>query len=299
MHPVGISGLLLAALLTYCMLDDREQDDGAIPVSHVLAKMVMFWVALSLWRAVLDNGDVWRSRMRALLPRPPVRACTADVGIVDALPAELLPHLLSAGCLTAADLASCAAACSTLAGIVRDHAYDALIWEPVCRARWRTKAYDPLLVYPAALVEGLQSWRERFQWAERDGARQLATGTDVCKVAAWSVDFGGGRAYTIAPFPYRTDGEYVSPTFAGGQTRRWSVKAARHGNLVLVDGIPDVRISRRSDWGWELSNHMWVARSVAHHAQPQQRSAFDALFGPDGPCHHADGACGEFMWSML
>jgi hypothetical protein len=83
---------------------------------------------------------------------------------------QVLPGLLASGSLGAADLARCAATCSALARIVtRDASSDALLWEPVCRARWATKAYDPLLLY-AEELESL-SHRERYLRAERDGAR--------------------------------------------------------------------------------------------------------------------------------
>ena len=44
---------------------------------------------------------------------------------------------------------------------------------------------------------------------------------------------------------------------------------------VTVEGIPDVRMVRRDDWGWELRNAMWTARSVRH----QQPPALPALPG--------------------
>ena len=93
---------------------------------------------------------------------------------------------------------------------------------------------------------------------------------------------------------------YASPTFEGGPPQRWSVKAAHGGNVVVVDGIPDVRLSRRADWGWELRNHLWVARSLVHHAQPTQRCDFDALFQDEGPCRRAYEAFpGRRRWTMV
>lgn len=270
-NAMRVAGLLVCSLVVILSeffwavrrafgLFEQEQAWIHTAFANFLAKLGICVLTLLLWR---EYGGKLRESIRSMrstlaVHRQPVRRCTAEVGLVDSLPAELLPHLLAAGRLAAVDLAHCAAVCRSLAAAVADPNHDTLLWRPACQERWASKVYDPLLVYPEELA-GL-SHRERYAWAERDGARQLGTGSDVCKVAAWSVEFGGGRRYTIAPFPYRNDGQYVSSTFGGGQgdPQRWSVKASRYpygfGNVVLVDGIPDVRISRRADWGWELRN---------------------------------------------
>ena len=122
-----------------------------LPARHVLSA----WAVCLLLMPLIEDGRVHAcyARVRAAFakraPRPHCRRCTAEAGLVDALPSELLPHVLAAGSLSAADLANCAAACSTLAEIVNDVAHDSLLWQPVCRAHWASKAYDPLLVYPA------------------------------------------------------------------------------------------------------------------------------------------------------
>lgn len=262
---------------------ETEGGNYAAQFCSVLTKLAASLFAVLLCRFA---GTAWRARRIPARSSAPVRQCTAGIGLVDALPPELLPQVLAAGDLTATDLAQCAGACLTLLEVVRHPENDSLLWQPVCRARWAVKAYDPLVVYPAEL--GRLSHRERYEWAERDGLRQLGTGMDVCKVAAWVVDVGQGREYMIAPFPYRTNGEYVSLTFAGAPMRRWSVREGMRRNIVLVDGIPDVRMTRRADWGWELRNHLWVARSLAHHAQPAQRAQFEELFRDGGPCSHAN-----------
>ena len=123
-------------------------------MARVLLDCFMF--TMSVVRATVESIQAWHEWvMRALrtpAPRELVQRCTADLGLLDALPPELLPDLLAAGQLTAADLARCAATCSTLAGAVSDPANDALLWQPACRERWATKAYDPLLVYPEKLA---------------------------------------------------------------------------------------------------------------------------------------------------
>ena len=201
---------------------------------------------------------------------------------------QVLPGLLASGSLGAADLARCAATCSSLARIVtRDPSSDALLWEPVCRARWASKAYDPLLLY-AEELESL-SHRERYLWAERDGARTLGTLADVCNVYAWSIDdqTSCGPAYTIDRFPYRRNGTYVSrlagprlatPGPAGTFRSRYVLRRTRDreggargavSSHVVVQGLPAARLVRRADWGWCLCNSELVARSVAHQAQPE------------------------------
>ena len=202
-------------------------------------------------------------------PAKPVARCTAPDGLVDSLPAELLPHLLASGRLEAADLAHVAATCKAFAHVVtKDAAADTLLWQPVCRRRWADKAYIPLDVFPEMVSE--LNWRQTYKWAEQDARRQLGTGDDLSRVVTWSVKFPGQDAYVVGPWAYRIDGRYVSPTFREGNVpMRYSVKSERMGaNVVMVDGIPDVRMVRRADWGWELRNMMWVARSVIHAPQP-------------------------------
>jgi len=212
-----------------------------------------------------------------MLLKRPVPSCTAPLGLLDSIPAEVLPGLLTSSCLEAADFARCAATCSAFAHLVtRDPSSDARLWEPACLARWATKAYDPLLLHPSQL-EGL-SHRERYIWAERDGARTLGTGVDLCNVFAWSISTGGPD-YTIEPFPYRLNGTYVSrlagprratPGLAGTYVSRYKLVRAvgSTSRLVVIDGLPAARLVRREDWGWELRNHLLVARSVTHRAQP-------------------------------
>ena len=79
-------------------------------------------------------------------------------------------------------------------------------------------------------------------------------------------------------FPYRLDpatgeGAYLSSSF-GWQPRGYKLRTTRSLTLthdvtyVTVEGIPDVRMVRRDDWGWELRNAMWTARSVRHQQPP-------------------------------
>lgn len=229
-------------------------------VDGLLMELVEWLRCLLQWR------PAGRARSRA------VPACSAPLGMLESLPAELLPHLVVG--LDAADLAAVATTCSAFAHVVmRDRANDALLWRPVCERRWASKAYDPVSVYPEQL-EGL-GFRERYIWAERDGKRQLGTGEDLSRVYEWSVKFSRSRAYVIGPFPYRLDGSYISPSFE--VPLRYSVKAQPHGNIVIVDGIPDVRMVRRKDWGWELRNMLWVASSMAHGVQPTRPEAMRSL----------------------
>jgi hypothetical protein len=107
-------------------------------------------------------------------------------------------------------------------------------------------------------------------WAEQDGQRQVATVTDVCFVVEWQIKLAGRLPYTIGPFPYRLDGTYVSASF-GGETRGFVLSSGGedHCSLVTVEGLPPARVVRRSDWGWELRNHVLMARSLKHDAQDE------------------------------
>jgi len=254
----------------------------------------LFWLsfqpAIANGLALVQEAPIYGTlrraprRMRRVLATTtrlicPVRSCTARLGLLDSLPAELLPHILASASLTASDLACCAATCSTLARLVtRDRLSDALLWEPACRARWATKAYNPLHLFPKQL-EGL-SHRERYIWAERDGERTVATVVDVCFVLEWEIKLAGRLPYNIGPFPYRLDGSYVSGSF-GGEPRPYEFLAGDEGDggqhtvrhtasLVIVDGLPPARIVRRQDWGWELRNTLLVAHSLKHDLQSEQ-----------------------------
>ena len=142
LDPIGTAAHLPGWLLT-CMLGIA----GAVLHTHAHP----FY-----WLETLDHVAVRVERIRAIAARLSTRlqarqdvpTCTAPLGLVESLPADLLPHLLASG-LSADDLAHCAATCTTLAGIVmRDASSDELLWRPICRARWATKAYDPLSVHP-------------------------------------------------------------------------------------------------------------------------------------------------------
>ena len=237
------------------------------PIANGLALIKETAIYGMLRRALRRRRQALSTAMRRASP---VRSCTARCGLLESLPAELLPQLLSSGSLTASDLARCATTCSTLARLVtRDKPSDELLWEPTCRARWATKAYNPLLLFPKQL-NGL-SHRERYIWAERDGERTVATVVDVCLVQDWSIKLGSrSAAYTIGPFPYRLDGSYVSSSF-GGEPRPYEFLAGdakRHvASLVIVDGLPPARVVRRQDWGWELRNSLLVACSLKHDLQ--------------------------------
>ena len=212
--------------------------------------------------------DVMRRIMSSFVfsSRRPLTKCTAAQGLVETLPADgllqVVTHLESAE-----DVIAIAMACTAFSQLVFHVRHDALLWEPLCRRRWSAKAYDPMVLHAHTLTH--LSHRQRFAWAERDGVRQLGTGEDLASVEEWEVKFWRSASYRIGSFPYRLNGFYMSPSF-GYEPRRWSVKPSvswRTGNIVLVDGIPDTRMIRRPDWGWELRNTFWTARSVAHNRQ--------------------------------
>ena len=95
--------------------------------------------------------------------------------------------------------------------------------------------------------------------------RTLAPCDNMCLAVA---------ADRIDRFPYRRVGEdliYCSPTF-GGELRPYGLRHSRGATYVQVEGIPDVRMVRRDDWGWQLKNAMQHAendrfwrRTAGHH----------------------------------
>lgn len=195
------------------------------------------------------------------------KKCTASSGLEEALPADLLPYVLS-HLESAEDVMATAATCKAFKHAALDPSQDELIWEPLCHRRWATRAYWPPDVHPIPLHH--RNHRHRYIWAEQDGQRQLGTGEDLACVEVWRVKFWAADPYLIGDFPYRTEGLYFSPSF-GNEPKRWSVKSGtawRGGNVVVVDGLSDVRMIRRPDWGWELRNSFWSAQSVRHSFPP-------------------------------
>ena len=202
------------------------------------------------------------------LAREPMAKCTAAHGLVDALPADVLLQIVM-NLESARDVVATAMTCTAFRRLVFDEQHDASLWALLCQRRWATKAYSPMVVHPHALAH--LGHRQRFVWAERDGLRQLGTGEDLASVEEWEVKIMLQEPYRIGDFPYRLNGFYVSPSF-GNEPRRWSVRPSLSwsiGNTVLVDGLPEARMVRRPDWGWELRSSFWIARSVAYSRQLQ------------------------------
>ena len=216
-----------------------------------------------------------RARKRAP-PRFLLPATPASVTLARRFPPDLLAAVLSYAALD--DVGAAARACAALRAVVRAPEYDALLWERLCRARWRATLLDPLALYPAELAK-LALWRARFAWAERDGRRTCATARDLHCVRAWYVHLRkfsnvGSRNYTIADHPYRADMTYVSPTF-GGEAVPWVLRTddpdAPPGVAtiqVLHGGLPPMLVVRRADWGWDLQNPHLELQSIEHGAPP-------------------------------
>ena len=237
-------------------------------------------------------------RLYAYRPKPVV--CTASEGLVDKLPPELIAHILIVGVLDAGDLARCAAVCRALARTVSDPANDVALWKIACDRRWAQMVLNPAECYRDELA-GL-SYKMRYRWAEADGQRRRGAVEDLLRVEvrrppwatsapaaprlispalppispqAWDVKFIRRAPYRIDNFPYRCvhtprgrQFVYRSPTF-GHELRSYQLAQARLATYVQVDGIPEVKMVRRADWGWELRNALWVASSVRHCAVPR------------------------------
>lgn len=226
---------------------------------------------------LLESIIVWLASLLQVLllhlarrnPQP-VRRCTAPCGLVDSLPAELLIHVLASGELSAHDLVNVAASCSAIAAAALNEVNDELLWAPLCRARWSEKALDPRTVYPRTMAR-MRTHRAAYFWAERDGRRRMATKADLCNVVEWEVKFVNVPPYRIGPFPYRLNGMYVSPSF-DNFARPYMVHQRGGQTVVSVEGIPDVRMVRRDDWGWELRNMMWVAQAVQFSEAPATKA---------------------------
>ena len=127
------------------------------------------------------------------------------------------------------------------------------------------------------ILAELSNCREWYAWAETDGRRASAQ-SRICSASKRGTSNSSGGRRTASRFPYRLDpatgeGAYLSSSF-GWQPRGYKLRTTRSLTLthdvtyVTVEGIPDVRMVRRDDWGWELRNAMWTARSVRHQQPP-------------------------------
>ena len=76
---------------------------------------------------------------------------------------------------------------------------------------------------------------------------------------------------------------YVSSFALVGAVKEIPSSLPAHKRAVAVEiaggYLPDARMTRRDDWGWELRSHMLVARSVTHRRQPESREEMRALVG--------------------
>jgi len=181
---------------------------------------------------------------------------------------ELVRHILLVGRLEGTDLAHCSAASKVLAAAITDPASDGALWGRACQLRWADKAYDPSQLHARRFRK--MCYRERFQWAEEDGSRRRGTAADLWGVEVWEVtmiQLLRAEPYQIRAFPYRRNGQYWAH---GNPPRRYTVHhvGMLESSLVYVDGLPAVRLTRREDWGWELRNPLWVARSIVHNTPP-------------------------------
>lgn len=227
--------------------------------------------------------------------RQPVTPCTSAVGLDEAIPVELVSHILLTGDFEAADLLNCEAVCRLFASLMREPSFGEEIWRRVCQARWDSMGLDPETCYGDRL-SGMTP-REQYRWAEVDGRRRLGTVSDLVLVESWEVKFFGrppcnepcsglARRLTahfptlpfadrITNFPYRRleteEGHilsYRSSTF-GNQQRPFQLRETPQATFVQVDGIPEVKMVRRGDWGWQLTNRIWTASSMRHCAPPE------------------------------
>ena len=200
-------------------------------------------------------------------------AKSSEHSLIDALPPELIEHIFEVGEFTGDELARAMGACSAF----RDAAADDELWRRACERRWAEKFLNPQECCRDILAE-LSNCREWYAWAETDGRRRVGAIEDLLRVEAWDVKFFRRPPYRIERFPYRLDpatgeGAYLSSSF-GWQPRGYKLRTTRSLTLthdvtyVTVEGIPDVRMVRRDDWGWELRNAMWTARSVRHQQPP-------------------------------
>ena len=263
-------------------------------LSNGVAQVVSFAVrhagrpfAWAVFRFLIASGELvltlhdWgRWAAHALRPlidprtaKKKVQPCTSPHGLIDVLPPELVIHVLSASEMGARDLACCALVCTAFDRAISDPVNDSRLWEACCRRRWEAMAYDPAMLHAHRFKHApeLSTHRARYMWAELDGARRCGTAGDLWSVEVWELQYGGGRPYHIGSFPYRREGDYVSPTFAN-VPRPFRVRVRKdavfsEAAYVNVEGIPPVRMVRRSDWGWDLRNPLWVASSVKHSVQ--------------------------------
>ncbi|EOD41760.1 hypothetical protein EMIHUDRAFT_431796 [Emiliania huxleyi CCMP1516] len=156
---------------------------------------------------------------------------------------------------------------------MREPSFGEEIWRRVCQARWGSMGLDPETCYGDRL-SGMTP-REQYRWAEVDGRRRLGTVSDLVLVESWEVKFFGRPPYRITNFPYRrleTEERHIlsyrSSTF-GNQQRPFQLRETPQATFVQVDGIPEVKMVRRGDWGWQLTNRIWTASSMRHCAPPE------------------------------
>ena len=213
----------------------------------------------------------WLHRLFDQLAATDLRpSCAGD--LIDRLSSELLVHVLLVGRMEGVHLTHCLIASKGIAAAAADPASDEALWGSACRTRWSSRAYNPAELYARTFDRspGLCSHQSKFRWTETDGVRRRGTEQDLCLVEAWEVTLIKrlrDTPYRIAAFPYRSDGLYRAH---GNSPKPYTVQhvSVLESAFVKVQGLPTVRLVRREDWGWELRNPLWVARSLSHRHPP-------------------------------
>ena len=143
---------------------------------------------------------------RSLLAGPP----EDGVNRLTSLPQDVLVFIFS--CCGGDDLQRGALMDKTARAAITAASSDEALWKQACRARWQTKAVDPMVVWKDEMLH-FPRWRQRYRWCEVDGQRQIPLRTDLENVLEWRARIGQDE--TMATFPYSVTFQHRERTIGG------------------------------------------------------------------------------------
>ncbi|XP_062201523.1 uncharacterized protein LOC133904065 isoform X2 [Phragmites australis] len=155
-------------------------------------------------------------------------------------PVELLGEEVMGRVMELLDARS-AARCTAVSRAWRGVADDDRIWAPKCAELMAGKAHIPRLT----LIR-TASKLSTYSMAMMDGKRSRITKEDLCD-HSWEYHF------TIAAPEYWRN---LDPAW------KHTGPPMRREHYVRINRWPPMKVSRKDDWSWELSNHLYCYNSV-------------------------------------
>lgn len=109
-----------------------------------------------------------------------------------------------------------------------------------------------------------------------DGLRQHIFRHELTSLS-WSFFLRSNAGGTIGESKFHEDGRYESSIRHGDEEWKWELVLDSRGRAcgVRVAQFPPLMLTRRKDWGWEMSNAYCVFRSNSYGSSHSAAADFD------------------------